>query len=162
MNKELRYILLHARLPHHAKIYYTKCNIRQRAIIDRIRAFEKKGYKHICHASNDWWIGEYLPSQLIKVSESTFRRDLLHLEKMGLIRRNIWNKPREAGGKVRIIYTAWGLESYARYFLFRNINPKYNNKEKPDKVIASFFDFEREIQELNQEFCNKNLIFKSL
>lgn len=160
MNKNLRHILLHARLPHHANMYYTQCNLRQRAILDRLRGFEEKGYKHTCNASNDWWVEKYLPTQLIKVSESTFRRDLLHLEKMGLIRRNIWNKPREAGGKVRIIYTAWGLQNYARYFLLRNT--RYNNKDKPRKVFADFFDFEKEIQELNQEFVRKNSFLKSL
>lgn len=155
----VRKSIYRSRLPHHMQLYWTHCNGRQRAIIHRIIGFEKNGYKHFCNASTHWWVKEYLPSCGINISESTFRRDLLHLEKLGLIRRNVWNKPKEAGGKVRIIYTAWGLESYARYFLFRTT--RYNNNEKPDKVVASFFNFEREIQELSYEFCKKYSTFNS-
>lgn len=164
MNKEfidaVHKSIYQSRLPHHMQLYWTHCNGRQREILQRIIGFEKNGYKHFCNASNRWWVKEYLPSQLIKVSESTFRRDLLHLEKLGLIRRNVWNKPREVGGKVRVMYSAWGLESYARYFLFRNT--RYNNKDKPSKVIADFFDFEREIIEQTEDFCKKLTRSKSL
>lgn len=148
-----------SRLPHHMQLYWTHCNGRQREILQRIIGFEKNGYKHFCNASNYWWVKKYLPSCEINISESTFRRDLLHLEKLGLIRKNVWNKPRQVGGKVRIIYTAWGLESYERYFLFRNT--KFNNKEKPRKVISSFFDFDREIRKLTYEFCKKNSTFNA-
>lgn len=158
--KSYSYILCRTQLPHHANLYWTQCNGRQRVIIHRLRGFEKRGYKHICNASTNWWIKEYLPIHGINISESTFRRDLLHLEEIGLIRRNVWNKPREVGGKVRVMYSAWGLENYARYFLFRNT--RYNNKDKPRKVVADFFDFEKEIQELNKEFVSKNSMLKSL
>lgn len=155
----IRNSVAHSRLPHHTQLYWTHCNGRQRAIVHRIIRFEKNGYKHFCNASTRWWIKEYLPSCGINISESTFRRDLLHLEKLGLIRRNVWNKPREVGGKVRMIYTAWGLENYAIYFLFRNT--RYNNKDKPSKVVADFFDFERGVQELTHKFYRQNLMLTS-
>lgn len=154
--KIYRYVLCRTQLPHHAKLYWKQCNGRQRAIINRVTGFEKRGYKHVCNASTNWWIKEYLPSWGINISESTFRRDLLHLEKIGLIRRNIWNKPREVGGKVRVMYSAWGLENYARFFLYKNKNPKYNNKDKPPKVFDDYFNFKREIKELTQEFWKQH------
>lgn len=151
-----RYITHHTELPHHTYLYANHCNDRQRVIINRIRAFEDRGHYGKCITEDDWWVDEYLPSQMIEVCKRTFQRDLEHLEKIGLIRRNTWSKPREKGkkpGKKRCIYTAWGLESYAKNFLFSNKKkPHVDYKVKPFKVFQQYYDFKKQIEELNNDF----------
>lgn len=153
LTRELIHILSHAQLPHHFYLYLTQCNYRQRIIMDRIRAFEDRGHYGMCKTSDDWWVDEYLPSQMIESCKKTFQRDLNHLEKIGLIRRNTWSKPPQAGGKKRYIYTAWGLESYAKNFLFKDKkNPNIEYKIKPFSVFQQYYDFKREVEELNNRF----------
>lgn len=153
LTRELIHILSHAQLPHHFHLYLTQCNDRQRVIINRIRAFEHGGYQKICKTRDDWWVNEYLPSQMIEICKKTFQRDLNHLEKIGLICRNTWSKPPQAGGKKRYIYTAWGLESYAKNFLFKaKNNASIDYKIKPFSVFKQYYNFKREIEELNDRF----------
>lgn len=151
-----QYITHQTELPHHTYLYANQCNDRQRVIINRIRAFEDRGYYGMCKTSNDWWVDEYLPSQMINICKETFKRDLNHLEKIGLIRRNTWAKPPQAGkkgGKKRYIYTAWGLESYAKNFLFSTKkNPNINYKIKPFNVFQQYYNFKKEVEELNSQF----------
>lgn len=146
-----RYITHQTELPHHTNLYATQCNDRQRVIINRIRAFEDRGYQGICKTEDDWWVDVYLPTQKIYICEKTFQRDLRHLEKIGLIRRNSWNKP--TGGAKRIIYTAWGLKSYEKNFLYyQKNNPDIDYKIKPFKVFRQYYDFKKEVETLNDEF----------
>jgi hypothetical protein len=146
-----RYITHHTELPHHTNLYANHCNDRQRVIINRIRAFEDRGYQGVCKTEDDWWVDEYLPTQMIEVCKRTFQRDLEYLEKIGLIRRNTWNKP--TGGAKRIIYTAWGLESYEKHFLFADRkNPEIDYKIKPFNVFQQYYDFKKQVEQLNNDF----------
>jgi hypothetical protein len=148
-----RYINHKTELPHHTNLYANHCNDRQRVIINRIRAFEDRGYQGICKTEDDWWVDEYLPTQMINVCKRTFQRDLEHLEKIGLIRRNTWSKHEHVGGSKRIIYTAWGLESYEKHFLlYTGKNPDIDYKVKPFKVFQQYHDFKKQVEKLNNDF----------
>lgn len=149
-----RYINHQTELPYHTHLYATQCNDRQRVIINRIRAFEDRGYQGICKTEDDWWVDVYLPSQKIDVCKRTFQRDLEYLEKIGLIRRNSWNKP--TGGGKRIIYTAWGLKSYEKNFLYcKKNNPEIDYKIKPFRVFKQYYDYTKEVETLNKEFWSE-------
>lgn len=147
-------------LPVYAAIYFQlknshKENWRRWAfLLDKVIYFFRCG-KGICYTQSETWI-KILAAGGFKACKKTIENDFKALEKLGLLWRNTWSRPKKAkGGRVRQIVTAWNLDKYENGYI-EAINVK--GIPKPDKTKKKFYAYKEKVMAAN--FPRHNAFFR--